>query len=192
MTGRVRDPLVGRDILFGVLLGVMWIVIFKIAYFAMMKMGASPPLFSSDYPVSTRRVLDAWLSQVPSAIIGTLEFFFVLLGLKVLLKRDWLATIAFVAIFAVAKTLGSQYPMVEGVTSVVVYSVAALIVYRLGLVALACAIFTVDLLANVAFTGDFSAWYFGTPMFALLSVVALAVWGFYRSLGGESLWQPNP
>jgi hypothetical protein len=26
-------------------------------------------------------------------------------------------------------------------------------------------------------------------MFALLSVVALAVWGFYHSLGGETLWK---
>jgi hypothetical protein len=48
------------------------------------------------------------------------------------------------------------------------------------------------MLANVPFTGDISAWYFGTTMFALLSVVALALWGFYHSLGGQPLWQANP
>jgi len=191
LTGRARDPLVGRDILFGVLLGVIWIVIFKVGSFATMKMGASPPLFSTEYLVSTRQALGVWLYQVPSSILTTLEFFFLLLLLKVALKRDWLAMIVFVAIFTAAKTLGAQYPMVEGVTSSIVYLVAALIVYRFGLVPLACAAFTVDLLANVPFTGDFSAWYLGTTIFALLSVVALAVWGFYHSLGGEALWKPD-
>ena len=191
LAGRVRDPLVGRDILFGVLLGVVWIVIFKINSFVLMKMGASPPLFSTDYLVSTRQALGAWLYQVPSAILGTLQFFFLLMGLRVLLRKDWLATIAFVAIFTVVKTLGTQYPMVEGATAVVVYLILALIVYHFGLIPLACAIFTVDLLASVPFTGDFSSWYLGTTMFALLSVVALAAWGFYHSLGGESLWKPD-
>jgi tRNA A-37 threonylcarbamoyl transferase component Bud32 len=191
LTGRVRDPLVGRDILFGVLLGVIWIVIFKVGSFVMMKMGASPPLFQTDFLLSTRRALGAWLSQVPSAILGTLQFFFLLMGLKAVFKRDWLAAIVFVAIFTTAKTLGSQYPVVDAITSVVVYSIAAVIVFRFGLVPLACAIFTVDLLANIPFTADFSAWYVGTSVFALLSVVALAGWGFYTSLGDEPLWKPD-
>jgi hypothetical protein len=30
-----------------------------------------------------------------------------------------------------------------------------------------------------------------TSVLALLSVVALAAWGFYQSLGGEALWRPE-
>jgi len=55
-------------------------------------------------------------------------------------------------------------------------------------VPLAVAIFTVDMLVNVPFSADFSTWYMSTSLFALLSVVALAGWGFYHSLGGQSLW----
>jgi len=40
-------------------------------------------------------------------------------------------------------------------------------------------------------TGDFSAWYMPTFVLALLSVVALAGWGFYHSLGGEPIWRPE-
>jgi hypothetical protein len=40
-------------------------------------------------------------------------------------------------------------------------------------------------------SGDFSAWYMPTSIMALLSVVALAGWGFYHSLGGEPLWRPE-
>jgi hypothetical protein len=191
LTGGVRDPLVGRDILFGVLLGVVWIVVLKINHLVLLKVGAAPDLLSTDYLVGMRRALGAWLSQIPGSIIGTLQFFFLFLGLKLALKRDWLATMAFVAIFATAKSLGSDHLIVDATTSIVVYLILALIVYRFGLVPLACAIFTVDMLINVPFTGDFSAWYFGMSTFALLSVVALAVWGFYHSLGSEPLWQES-
>jgi hypothetical protein len=57
------------------------------------------------------------------------------------------------------------------------------------LVPLACAIFTVNMLANVPFSADFSVWYMSTSILALLSVVALAGWGFYHSLGNEMLWR---
>jgi len=44
-------------------------------------------------------------------------------------------------------------------------------------------------MANIPFSADFSAWYMTTSILGLLSVVALAGWGFYHSLGGEPLWQ---
>ena len=191
ISGRIRDPLVGRDILFGVLLGVVWIVVFKLARLIGMRLGTAPELLGTNYLAGTRVGLGAWLAQVPQSILGTLQFFLLFLGLKVLLKKDWLATIAFVAIFATARSLGSTYLALDAITSVVVYGILALIVYRFGLVPLACAIFTVDLLANVPFTSDVSAWYFGITIFTLLSVIALAAWGFYHSLGDEPLWKAD-
>ena len=53
------------------------------------------------------------------------------------------------------------------------------------------AIFSTDLLLNVPLTLDFSAWYVGNALFPLLSVVALAVWGFYNSLAGRKLWEAD-
>jgi len=188
LSGRIRDPLVGRDILFGVLLGVVWVLVFKAEGIVLMKTGAAPRLYSTDYLVSTRQGLGAWLSQFPPAILGTLQFFFLFLVLKVILKRDWLAAIAFIGIFAAAKTLGSTHFAVEAVFAILVYLIAAVIISRFGLVSLACAIFTVNLLGNVPFTSDSSAWYLGISIFALLSVVALAAWGFYHALGDKPLW----
>ncbi len=65
------------------------------------------------------------------------------------------------------------------------YGIAPLIVLRFGLVPLACAIFTIDMLANVPFSADLSTWYMPTSISALLSVVAIAGWGFY------TLWAEN-
>jgi serine/threonine-protein kinase len=191
LSGQWRDPLVGRDILFGVMLGVLWILIFQLRYIAMMRMGAAPGIGETDYLAGGREALGAWLMQVPSSIIGTLQFFFLLLGLKVLLRKDWLAAIAFIAIFVLLQGLSSQYPAVEVPALILVYAVAVVIVYRFGLVPLACAIFTINMMANLPITADFSAWYMPTSALAVLSVVALAGWGFYHSLGGEPIWRPE-
>ena len=189
LSGQFRDPLVGRDILFGVMLGVVWILIFQIRSIPMMHMGASPGLYSTEYLVGGRLALDQWLRQIPTSIIGTLQFFFLLLGLKIILRKDWLAAVAFVGIFALPRGFSSSYPAVDLPAWILIYAVAVLIVFRFGLVPLACAIFTVNMLANVPFSADFSIWYMNTSILALLSVVALAGWGFYHSLGNETLWR---
>jgi len=204
LTGQLRDPLVGRDILFGTMLGVTWILIFQIRYIPMMRLGAVPGLSQANYLIGGRTALGEWLMQIPISILGTLQFFFLLLGLKVLLgflfslvglklvrATDWLAAMAFVAIFALPRGLSSSYVAVELPAQILVYAIAVVIVFRFGLVPLACAIFTVNMLANVPFTADTSAWYMPTSVLALLSVVALAGWGFYQSLGGEPIWRPE-
>jgi serine/threonine protein kinase len=191
LSGQFRDPLAGRDILFGVMLGVTWILIVQIGSIAMTHLGAAPSLAQTEYLAGGREALGAWLLQIPASIIGTLQFFFLLIGLKFLLRKDWLAAIAFVAFFVLPKGLTSSYVTVEVPMWILVYGIAVLIVYRFGLIPLACAIFTVNMLTNVPFTADFSAWYMSTFALTLLSVVALAGWGFYQSLGGEPLWRPE-
>jgi hypothetical protein len=191
LSGQGRDPLVGRDILFGVLLGVVWILIFQIRYIPMMRMGAAPSLFSTEALMGGREALGAWLYQWPQSIQTTLAFFFLLFGLKVLLRKEWIAGIALVAIFALPRGLSSTYMAVEIPAQILVYGIAVLIVLRFGFVPLACAVFTINLMANVPFSADLSAWYMTTSILALLSVVALAGWGFYHSLGGEPIWRPE-
>ena len=113
-----------------------------------------------------------------------------LLGLKILLRKEWIAAIAFVAIFAGLNS-GGRYPAAEIPASLVIYAIAVFIVYRYGLIPLVVAISTVDMLADVPFSADISTWYMTTSILALLSVVAVAAWGFYHSLGGAPFWEPQ-
>jgi serine/threonine protein kinase len=189
LAGGWRDPVVGRDILLGVALGVVWILVFQVRYIFMMHMGASPGLGSTEALMGGRIALGGWLRQWPQSIQTTLVFFFVLLVLKALLRKEWLAALVFVAIFAVPSGLSSSYVPVELPTQILVYAIALLIVIRFGLVPLAVAIFTIDMLANVPFSADLSSWYMTTSVLALVSVVAIAGWGFYHSLGGQPLFR---
>ena len=187
LSGQVRDPLVGRDILFGVLLGVVWTLVFQISSIPKMRMGAAPFLFSTEALMGGREGLGAWLRQWPGSIQTTLVFFFVLFGLKVLLRKEWIAAIVFIAIFALPRALNSTYMTVELPAQILVYAIAVLLVLRFGLVSLACAIFTVDLMANLPFSADFSAWYMTTSILALLSVIALARMGLLSLLGRRTI-----
>jgi serine/threonine-protein kinase len=191
ISGQLRDPLVGRDVLFGVMLGVIWILIFTPRNILEIRMGAAPGLGSSEYLTGGRAALGQWLIQIPGSILSTLFFFMLLLGLKALLRKDWLAAIVFVSLYALPIGFSSSYPAVEVPTQILAYAVALLIVYRFGLVPLAFAIFTINMVGNVPFTADPSAWYFTGSVLAVLSVVALAGWGFYHSLGGEPVWRPE-
>jgi hypothetical protein len=114
-------------------------------------------------------------------------FFFLIFLLRVILRKQWLAAAGFTLIYSVLKLLGSDHPWVEVSLLILVYAVAAIVVVRFGLVALASGIFTADLLANVGVTTDFSAWYAGATLFPLLCVAALGVWGFHTALAGRPL-----
>ncbi len=188
LSGQLRDPLVGRDILFGVMLGIVWILIFEVRSIPLMRLGAAPGFGQAEFLEGGRQALGAWLLQAVTSVIGTLQFFFLLFGLKMLLRKEWLAAIAFVAIYALPKGLTSSHVAVELPTMILVYVVAVIIVFRFGLIPLAVAIFSINMAGELPFSSDFSAWYMTPSLLALLSILVLAAWGFYHSLGGQPLW----
>ena len=134
-----------------------------------------------------RFALGAWLMHVPLAIQITLVTFFLLLFFRVLVRNQWIAAILLVALGTSLKTVGSDHPTIEAAVQIVIYTLLVLVVFRFGLVALATGMVVVDVMLNVTLTVDFSAWYASTGAFVLLSMAAIAVWGFYNSLGGRKL-----
>jgi hypothetical protein len=201
ISGQLRDALVGRDILFGVAFAALWVVIFEVAYIPLAQIGAPPPLSAAAYLLGGRSALGQFLMQAPFSIFGTLQFFFLMFGLKVgldfllrlvrlkVVRTDWIAAVFFVALFVGIQSLQSTHPWIDVPTLLLIYGTLAVILLRFGLVPLAVAVFTVDMVGNVPLTADLSEWYAPTAILALLSVVALAVWGFYHSLRGEPVWQ---
>ncbi len=184
--GRVRDPLVGRDVLFGVCLGVFWCSLFLVSALVLRTLGAAPGLGTTDYLLGALGTATALLFQISASISGTLIFFCLIFLLCVILRKQWLAAAAFTLIYSL-RVLGTDHPFVETPLVIIIYGVAAIVVVRFGLVALASGIFTADLLANVPSTTDFSAWYAAATLVPLLAVAALAVWGFYTALAGRPL-----
>lgn len=187
LIGNVRDPLVGRDILYGTIFGLLIVLIYEIRQILLMRAGAPPAFYAEDFLMGGRFALGAWLMHVPLAIQVTLVMFFLLLFFRVLVRNQWVAAILFVALLTSLKTAGSNHPTLEAVVQIAIYSLLVFVVFRFGLVALATGMVVADVMLNVTLTVDFSAWYASTGAFVLLSMAAIAIWGFYNSLGGQKL-----
>jgi Protein kinase domain len=189
LSGRFRDPLVGRDLLSGVILGMAWVLIFELGYLTDIRGGAQPQLGSTDYLLGIRESLGLGLSTLVTSIVGTLTFFFMLVLLRVLVRNRWLAALLFVAILSVPRILASEHVLADTIVWVSIYAIAAVAVVRFGLIVLAIGSLMANILLNLPYSLDFSNWYAAHCFFLLLAFVAIGAWGFYTSLGGKTLWK---
>jgi serine/threonine-protein kinase len=187
LAGNLRDPLVGRDILYGTLMGLAWVLVFYVGYLFDIRVGERPLLPTTELLEGVRAVLSSWLGNIVGAILGVLIFFFVLVFLRVMVRNQWLAAGIFVILFATPKILASSHRLIDTPVWLVIYLIAAFAVVRFGLIVLATATFTANVLLNVPFSLDFSIGYASAALCVVLSFVALAIWGFYTALAGQKL-----
>jgi serine/threonine-protein kinase len=185
--GRVRDPLVGSDILYGLVLAVIWGVLFEIRFQVAARMGEAPNRNNLLWIESTGSAVASWVRHIPQSVQGVLIFFFMLFVLRVLLRKQWLAVAVFALLFSVPAALDSNRIYLDIPIMAVVYATAAYFLVRFGLVTLATAVFGVDLMMSVPYTLDPSSWYFGTSVAVLLSTVAIAAFAFHSALAGRPL-----
>jgi Protein kinase domain len=187
LSGKLRDPLVGRDILLGTLLGSFWVFVYHFGYFFDIRVGERPQLATTELLEGTRSAISFWLGHVVGAIVGVLMFFFVLVFLRVLVRNRWVAAALFVILFSTPKILVSTHPLIDAPVWIIIYAIAAFAVVHFGLIALATATFTANVLLNLPFTRDLSEWYAPATICILVSFVALAFWGYYTAVAGQKL-----
>jgi hypothetical protein len=187
--GRWRDPLVGRDVLYGVILGVLFCNLFILANSLAARLGAPPSQVSADYIGSARKALGVWLTLGLGSVSSALLLFLILFLFRVLLRKSWLAAIGFILLFTALKSVSSSTPAVTWPMEAILYTVLAVGALRFGLVTLAITLYTADLALNLPVTLSPSAWYFTNATLALGTIAALAIWGFYTALAGQAPWK---
>jgi hypothetical protein len=91
-------------------------------------------------------------------------------------------------LFTVLGAASSQFAPVVLVTGLVYWALLVFLLIRFGLLAwLAQGIFT-NLLGSFPVTTQGSAWYAGISLAGILLMTAMAVYGFYTSLGGRPVF----
>ena len=126
------------------------------------------------------------IGAVRDAIFTAVLFFFMLFLLRLVLRKEWIAGAAFVAIITVATTLGTTTPWIDYPIVALSFTIFAVALLRFGLLA---AIVTSAVGQILALGGllDFSAWYAGMAVMPFVLVALLVVYGFRVSLGGRTL-----
>jgi serine/threonine-protein kinase len=193
LAGGFRDPLVGRDILIGALTGVAIIVCdFYLPVLVPRWLGRTPDIPWMDFPATRLLGLGSFAfgftQQIFAAVFQPFIVLFFLLLLYIILRRERLAALALWLITAVVLSLTHETAV--GIPfACVAAGLVVWVLYRYGLLALITAIFFLHLMIFFPITSDFSAWYAGDFVLALLISLELAAFGFYTSLAGEPLFR---
>ncbi len=187
LAGRWRDPVVGRDVLIGLLVGIVIVLIGALGQHFIPNLSAfsvSPnPLLRT--LSGARLAVSQFVFLVSGSPSFALALLFILFVLRLLVRRDSLAVGLFTLVNALPPLLTGDWKSAIGIGLVIGLLAAALT--RYGLVALASAYFVINALLNFPVTLNFSAWYAGTALLPLLAILALAAFSFYTSLGGQKL-----
>jgi predicted Ser/Thr protein kinase len=192
LTGHLRDPIVGRDVLIGAVLGVSLPLVDQVVALWLAALGENTPsLVSIDALLGPRSTISAWLALVPHGVRDALMFFLLLFLLRALLRNQWLAGAAFALMFAALNFAGTSHPVINGITSFLVLSLFAVVMLRWGLLAMAVGIFVSGAVGRAPLTMHPSAWYFTSAVFMTASVVAISAWAFHTAIAGQRLWKNN-
>jgi hypothetical protein len=184
LTGRARDPVVGRDILIGVALGVAWAVLIRGVDLVTGGDGI-------DFPGTTqllsglRGTFGVVLQQAPYAIRNAFLYFFMLFVARVIVRREWLAALVFSGTFTLLDLIGNDDGWSGPVLTLLYFGSGAFVVLRWGLLAYAVAVFVAPLLLLLPATTDSSAWFFGNMLLIIAAVAGLAGWGVYTSVSRQ-------
>jgi serine/threonine-protein kinase len=193
MDRRFNDPLVGRDLMLGVLFGMGYCLVIAGYEAAAVHFGDAPSTdFSYSNLLGGRWVAWKILAVLLSALTSGPAFFFAIFLLRALLRKLWLAGAAFVAIYSAIRILNVGFNWLNLGFWVVIYSVIVVILIRFGLFATVITLFVIDTLIQTLLTTDFAAWYGTSSLLLLVVISGLALYGFKTALGGRSLVADAP
>ncbi|MEE8523938.1 MAG: serine/threonine-protein kinase, partial [Thermoanaerobaculia bacterium] len=188
LSGRLRDPLVGRSLLIGALVGAGWGLLTALDRLATVWIGLEPApeifvLLQLEAALSGRLVIAELLTSAIEAVYrGVLELFF-LVGLRVVLRRWWLAVLIFVAVNGTLEVLEGIHPLVSWLTlGLGITGVSAFVLIRFGLLTYATALFCYLILIAAPLSLDLTAWFSETGFFILAAVAGIGAFGYWSAL----------
>jgi serine/threonine-protein kinase len=191
LNGQWGDPIVGRDVLVGVVCGLGIDLIAHLVESLTLPHGMLPHTSSADALWGFRGTLGLIFQNVQRGIRAVLLFYLILFLLRAVLRNQWLTAAAFAAILALEHVLASSHPFVDGPEDFIVYAIIAFVAWRFGLLAVTVLLFSLDLLQSVQATLRPGAWYAGDYFFIVAFLLAMAAWGCYTSMAGQKLWKTN-
>jgi hypothetical protein len=184
LAGRWRDPLVGRDVLIGLCVGLLAVSFRLLLAIATSRL---PPL-SSRVPVlealgSSAVFGNALIVAVLNSVQFSLAAMAGLVLFRLILRRTSLALAAILA-FAVP-LLAPMASAVELTALLFGVSCGLFVLLRVGVLALMSMMLASRLMTTLPLTLDIDAWYFGRSLCVLIVMAGLAVYAFLVSLGGR-------
>jgi predicted Ser/Thr protein kinase len=197
LVGQARDPLIGRDVVIGVAIGIGIVLLQQVTVLLPSLTGLPPvPLLpAGGYELGTLAgtgfKLHVLIGSLQTAVLVGLVLALLMLLLRVVLRIPWIAGFAFLVTTTALSVVAFQTTMAfSWIAGAIIAIGMALTLVRVGLLATIASLFATYLLISLPMTSDFYSWYGGSAAFGLLALAALLSLGLYLSLPGKS--RPGP
>ena len=195
LAGDWRDPLVGRDLLIGGAAALITSVVMSLVWFVGPWLGEPPPMPQGGLSLLGMRGFPVLLlDQLSRGLVTGFMMSFVILFFGLLLRRKWRGS---VAVWLMLFILGIPIMMawydspLMVLIGVVFFGAWAtfqvLTASRFGVLAIVSGAVYYPFFFAYGVTTDITAWYAGDFVLAVVFLAALAIFGFYTSLGGQPL-----
>jgi hypothetical protein len=183
--GRIRDPLVGRELLTGLAAGAAAVVLGRALLLAALGNGMGLPVTLLNSVVSNSRfpALYAISANGGQAITYTIGALIFILMLRLVLRNTVAAVIGVTVIYALLLTGAGGLPSFA--SAVIGGVILFVLLFRSGAVTFGAAILSSFTLNNAPLTFRFGEPFAGTGLSVALAVIAVGVMGFWIALAGK-------
>jgi serine/threonine-protein kinase len=199
LAGQWRDPRVGRDVLLGVLVGVLFQLFDQVGRTLPALFGLTTAVPYFDWWIPNTLVRGYWIGNFVINVVYCFRWAFfdkllVFLMFRVVLRHPLSAAVIFV-LYSTAVWVGNSVGFHASSASywlfgVLLQALAVCLLIRVGVLAVITAYF-VWYTVCFPLTTDLTAWNVQSMHLALGTVLLLAGYGFYISLAGRSLFSDS-
>ncbi len=187
LAGRVRNPLVGRDVLSGMLIGIALVAVLSLDLVSVLLGQVRPSPAEPFMPRTPREVLHVLLMGPTLGVFFSVAFVFLLSLFRSLVGSAWLAGLFLFMVFAIPALAGVGVPAAS-VKNAMLAVVVVWVAVQFGLLSSAMLIVTFGVLSITPLTLDWSAWYAGRSFAVLAFFAGVLVAAFHTSLAGKPLF----
>ena len=192
ISGRLRDPLVGKSILVGTVCGSLNALLHPLSHNAPGRLGDPllPAWFNFHLAGAAHHSLSDAAMHVVIAVFYGFALLLLLVLLRFLLRRQWLAAVVFLLIVSVMVS-GRDFDLLPwGPLSVVLAALVILLVLlRFGVLALIACLYCHMMLQGAPLSPNLSAWYAHATLVPLGFVAAITCYGLYAATYGRPKFQ---
>ncbi len=190
LVGQLRDPRIGRDILVGGAFGITIPLVEELVYLIATRFGiATDPALASPEAINRalglRNFIGALSTHVTSAVSGAVYLFLFLFLLRLILRKDWIAVLVFMAAVTVDSSISRTNPLLSALFALIVFPSLIFLLRRFGLFAVMAYMLFINLPSAFPVTANFSLWYSNASVFTILFLAGLALYGFRIALAGK-------
>ena len=192
VSGKLRDPLVGRHLLIGIFAGAVIALMTRLMILAptWFAMPALTPI-RAYFTVLThiKHLGFMTLSAVRDAVSAPFMLLFLLFLLQAFFRKRWIALAILICVLALtAPYLSGENLAIELSFSLVLTALVVFTLLRFGVLAMSAVWFTGQMLGAAPITLNTSVWYFDRSLLVLMLMIGLAIYAFWVSLANQPLF----